>query len=526
MVVCALVFGACEADAKRRRGRSAKKKSGGPPVVVVLPFEGLGKQGAALGKSLSLELELVDGIKVDRGTKLKRDIKNKKANAFERKTLQKLMKKRKTAIVLRGVAGWTTEGDEVVWLVGYGSDGRPRFFEPFIRTKDTDALAQQMGGALDRKLAKFDRRKVVTVSFPDKPKDQPKGDADLFVDEKSLDKDKQRASKDDDKKKGKKKSRALAEIRAEKADDDKKLDDDSPQTADEEEKKKRLQLSDEDKNREQRLAKDDQEEGAAAGDDEPDLSHLIAVSGGLGGGAWIRQFSAQNPVQSEPLYFFFPAGAHLRVSFWPIEWVGVDVDANAHGVALFHDSPDLQVDSPVLGLRSQVGLALKARYILHLGSFGIGGGVRLTGRYLGQFVPEQRANDGDLFTLFPQYHFYGAGLGAELFVSVVVFGNRIEIEPRLDIIPAAQMLEFPDWPGKSSLTVGAHAQNVVRAEIFYGVFGEFTTWATATGTNWFGGAGTRRGRLTDPISGRRGYVTGGLAVNVDTGAQLGLGWMW
>lgn len=514
------MLGAFDADARRRRRRSKKRRSG-PPVVVVLPFEGLGKQGRALGKSLSLELELVDGIKVSRGKRLKRDIRKKKSKAFNKRTLKKLMKKRRTSIVLRGVAGWTTDGDEVVWLVGYGSDGRPRFFEPFARIKDSDALAQQMGGALDRKLPKFDRLQVVEVSFPEEPKDEPKSDADLFVDDNGLEEEKKNKAArkvvggDDDGKAQKQQLSGSDEGRGE-------LDDDSP-----EEEARKLELSEEDKNREQRLAKEgDEDKDDKADDDEPDLSHLIAVSGGIGGGAWIRQFAAQNPVQSEPAYFFFPAGAHARVSFWPIEWVGVDVDANVHGVALFHNSPDLQIDSPVLALRSQAGLALKARYILHLGSFGIGGGVRLAGRYLGQFVPEQRASDGDLFTLFPQYHFYGAGLGAELFISFIVLGNRIEIEPRLDVIPAAQMLEFPDWPGKSSLTIGAHAQNTIRAEIFYGVFAEVTTWATGTGTNWFGGAGTRRGRLTDPVSGRRGYITGGLSMNVDTGAQLGLGWMW
>jgi hypothetical protein len=524
MVVCALVFGAFEADAKRRRGRRSKKKASGPPVVVVLPFEGLGRQGKALGKSLSLELELVDGIKVSGGKKLKRDITKKKGKAFGRKTLKKLMKKRKTSVLLRGVAGWSIDGDEVIWLVGYGADGRPRFFEPFERTKDTDAIAQRMGGALEGKLATFNRLKVVKVTFPPEPKDEVKSDDQLFVDEDAIDREKA-AAKERDKKK--RKNKALAEIRG--GDDEqrsgRKLDDDTPEEA-ERARKRKLDLSEEDKNREQRLAKDEDDADADGGDEAPDLSHLIAVSGGLGGGAWLRQFSGQNPIQSEPLYFFFPAGAHLRVSFWPIEWVGVDVDANAHGVALFHDSPDLQVASPVVALRSQAGFALKARYILHLGSFGIGGGLRLTGRYLGQFVPEQRAEDGDLFTLFPQYHFYGAGLGAEVFVSAIVFGRRIEIEPRLDIIPAAQMLEFPDWPGKSSLTVGAHAQTTIRAEIFYGVFGELTTWATGTGTNWFGGAGTRRGRLTDPVSGRRQFITGGISMNVDAGAQLGLGWMW
>lgn len=272
---------------------------------------------------------------------------------------------------------------------------------------------------------------------------------------------------------------------------------------------------------------------------------------------WLYHFLANEKVQGEgyPFYKFFPSGG-LRISFWPIEWVGVDADVRG-GLVRFSANTGVSVEGglPFRGLpigldgngreqflsfKGAAGVAAKARYILHLGNLGVGGGMRLGYRYHAHYAADQYFLDNDRITLIPSYQWHNVALGPELFFSAILFGRRLEVEPKLDLMPVTVYIEGPDWPGRRSLTVGANLSAAARMEIFYGAFVEvygystlgYAQWGSLCQYPWVacnggeGEAGTRRGRLIDPQTGQREFIQGGTVVNLDGGLQVALGWMW
>jgi len=284
--------------------------------------------------------------------------------------------------------------------------------------------------------------------------------------------------------------------------------------------------TDRDKKRDRASMADVVDDEKPAGD-EPDLSHVVSVAVGAGGASWFYDFAANKPIQSNQfLAPIFPAGT-LRIDLWPIEWVGVDVDAHLQAVRFNVDDPSAPIQPQTFfAYRYGASAAAKGRYILHLGNVGVGAGGRVGYRLLGAFADKQtHADDGDFFTVVPGYMFHTIFVGAELYAAVVFFERRLEFEWRLDGLPLTRYEEYPDNPGAESLAFGWATTANVRMEIFYGAFAElyfFHSGAIVT----FDGVGNRRGALLDATSGQRELIQGGRVTTIDGTAGLALGWMW
>jgi hypothetical protein len=264
------------------------------------------------------------------------------------------------------------------------------------------------------------------------------------------------------------------------------------------------------------------------GDAEPTkLSHLFSLSLGGGAATWVYSFAANKPGQEFTLPpSVFPA-ATLRADLWPIEWVGVDVDAHIQGVSFNIEDPTNTVrPTEFISWRYGASAAAKGRYILHLGNFGVGAGGRVGYRLLGVYTENQTHTvDGDFFTLVPGYMFHTIFFGAELYGAVVFLDRRLELEFKIDGLPLTRYEEYPDNPGAQSVAVGWATTSTARMEIFYGTFAELYLFHSG-GIAFFDGVGTRRSGVIDSTTGKRELIEGGRVTTIDATMGLSVGWMW
>jgi hypothetical protein len=117
--------------------------------------------------------------------------------------------------------------------------------------------------------------------------------------------------------------------------------------------------------------------------------------------------------------------------------------------------------------------ALKARYVLSGGLPGLGFGARLGYRYWGGTTETQTADPGGAqVTVVPGFAFHALAAGAEVDIPITIAERLLEIELRIDALPATYYEETPDNPGQSSLALGWAGSLIGRYRVFGGLFVE------------------------------------------------------
>lgn len=579
-------------------------------TVVVLPFDAGGALKYDLPDALELELELVETVIVKPNKRVWAELRKQSDKRFDAKTLKRVCKRRSCDILVRGVEGWTPDGEPALHIVAYARNGTARHWSMHDTTDTVDELAREITSALESSFRRWGKLKRVKVRFPDDPgyrDDEPITDDDLFVESASKKSKKKRAPVavpedeplvlDDlfsvDRKqsnRSKKKKRRMArslepeeetnlgertESRSTRDDDampagedERGFFDDSDNMPISEERERRSRRRDDEdrfddeddrydrgetyrderrenrsrrKRRERRSRRDDpyddnaydrkkrmdldgDEDGSATSDVK--LSHLFSVSGGLDLGSWYYAFDGNRPEQSTGFWIPVFPGARVQGTLWPIEWVGIDVDARA----MIVNFETANADAPIYPQQFNAyqiggGGALNGRYILDLGQLGVGGGGRIGYRYLGLIVePQKHTGDNLPYTIVPGYHFHALSVGAHLFGAVRFLDRRLEVEVDADLLPATTYSEEPDNPGSGQLAFGWNVEGKVRMDLFKGVFLEGSLY-TAGLYNTFTGTGDRLSGEYD-ADGNRVLVQGGTVLNGAGGAAVSLGYFF
>jgi hypothetical protein len=258
-------------------------------------------------------------------------------------------------------------------------------------------------------------------------------------------------------------------------------------------------------------------------------SHFIAVSGAFDGATWLYAFDGNAGLSMPQVRANFYPGFSVRGDIWPLPFLGFDVHGALSAVQFeIKNGADLQIaPEKFVSYQTNAGLSARGRYTFRLGDDGvlrvIGVGGRLGYRFFGSSVETQTVSGGPILTVVPGFALHGLAVGPELYVPLFVADRRIEIELKLDGMPATFYNESPDNPGQSSLAFGYHAELLVRADLFGGFF--FEAAARSTGANIaFEGQGDRV--TVDPTQAALVPLQGGQATNLTAGFSVGLGFFY
>lgn len=529
-----LVSTAPEAHARRR----AKPTRDGPYSIAVAPFDGEGAGGRTISEAMELELELIETVLVKGDRWLRSDLRRAGKAGWEPSALRRIMKKRKVDILVRG----RRAGDRLEVVV-FGNDGQPRFAELFALPKNPDASARKIVEAMQPTLLRWPRGKVVELPSSSrgvlvrerqrKPEPAPAvSEEELFVDFEGDD--------GDDDVRGSQREPAEGggawdnDVRTD-PDDAAVNEPDRPRSASERaaENRRRLLLDDEKEPDDRRplLGGDSDRtrpEVTMADVEDSDGKrappfHWIAVSAGGVVNAWYYEFVAAKDAEDDLSRFFTTYGGGARVSFWPLEYVGLDVMA---AVTTFHVQaeglPVRPTELDVLGISA--GASARARYPFKLGSFAFAPGVRAGYRYWGSTVePQTNTEDDRAFTLIPGWQMHALSVGAELDASFVIDQWRFEAELHAEPLPLVRYEETPDNPAVYSRPLGGSATLLLRIPIYAPVYVEVSGSTTALFVTWEGGPGTRLSQTRTDGSNNRLRVDGGESLNAQFGGGLALG---
>lgn len=533
--------------------------------LVVLPFEATGAKQYELPDAIELELELVDSVIVKSNKRVWAALRKRKDARFAPKTIRQVCKRRDCDILIRGVEGWSKDGNEALHIVAYARDGTARYWSIHDRDDNVDALAAEVAKKLAKALRRWSRLKPIKVVFPDAPgyRDaEPISDEDLFVEvapkrkaekrvERKLPEEEPLALDDlfavdrPPKKRDPSKRRRIAGTagpsRSEKTEKKREAErrEKKRRKRDEADARRRREQGDsyddgrdskEDEGHQRRKERkrmaEPEEEDDSERETDPRLSHLVLVGAGVDIGTWYYAFQANRPDQDAG--FWNPAFPGLRVhgSLWPIEWVGVDVDARAMWVPFETEDPTAPIVPKKFSVyQISAGGALNGRYIMHLGAFGLGAGGRIGYRYLGALVePQTHSGDSLLYTVVPGYHFHALSVGGHFFASAIFLERRLEIEVDADLLPATTYSETPDNPGSGQLAFGWNVEGKIRFDLIYGIFAEGSIYTAGLYNSYMGTGDRLSGNYGD--DGTRTLVQGGNVWNAAGGASLGVGFFW
>ncbi|HEY1098171.1 MAG TPA: hypothetical protein VGF99_04555 [Myxococcota bacterium] len=511
-----------------------KKKSKAPPApaepldIAVLPFDALrGRDARAAREALELELELLEGVRVQDSGALGAEL-DKAKDPLAAATIKAAMARRSVEVLVA-----TPPGYERPIVVGYGADGRPRVIKELPRGASADQLAATALLAL--KPAFDGWRELPPLALPGKnnASRSPEGSTVVVADD------------DDDVLVPETGGRTKKPTRSLDDDDDVLVDDPPPKP-----KKPAKTPSiddatgdDDDAERQRRRALDDSEEENLDGgrrrtideiDEDRDnravvkSTHTFLIAGAFNSAAWSYTFDGDNNLEPDPVDAGLYPGARLHLDLWPTEWLGFDASASLSFLRFqINSSPTITV-SPSRFDSQQIiaGGAAKVRWVARFADDGplrlIGLGGRLGYRYWQGTAETQRVQGSQsILTVVPGFTLHSLSLGPELYLPIFVLDRRFEFELKADTLPLTRYAESPDNPGKNSLAFGYHAEAELRLELLSGVFLELGGTSTGLTVN-FEGQGDR---VTVQGASDLVPLLGGRALNATIGFNVGLGFM-
>lgn len=537
---CALLF-AGAADAKKKQ-----RKRASPLNVVVLPFVGKNAGGGDVKEAIELELELVEVVQVSASDSLEADVRKGGRRAFDASTLGATLAKRGVDVLIKGERGLGEKNPDALLVIAYGKDGQPRFFKELSLGNEPDAAAATIVDSLRPTLEAWKSARPVRLPIDDAKEistDDVLVDDDLAGDKpKSGGRLLARSGGDDDDDKGsvlddplpppKKEERASSSSKKKSPLDfnDEPVDRSPAKSSSSKKKRSRL---DEDAE-ETRVARseigedgrrrtiDDVEDELDAEEDGKNnkkLAHTFALSAAFDGGTWHYQFDGAGIGDTTVDAPFYPGGSVL-IDAWPISWLGVDAEVGASFVPFkINGGPIVVSPTEFTSVQLRGGGTSKIRYTL---KNGIGLGGRVGYRYFGATVDAQTVNNGaDNLTVVPGYQLHALSVGAEIFVPILIGGNRLEIDVRADGLPATFYAEQPDNPGRTSLAFGWYAQVAARYDLAGGVFFEARGQSTGTSVA-YADQGERKAFVGNTLQ----QLQGGSVLNLTAGFSVGLGFMF
>lgn len=245
-------------------------------------------------------------------------------------------------------------------------------------------------------------------------------------------------------------------------------------------------------------------------------------AGGVGGG-WYYEFAAAKDPADDFTHMLWDYGGTARVSFWPLEYVGLDATVGARTFSVNAEGlPVRPSQLRVIGLNAAA--SARARYPFKLGTFAFAPGVRAGYRYWGSTVdPQTHVDDERAFTLIPGWQLHAVSVGAELFASYVVDKWRFEAELHLEPLPLVRYEETPDNPAVYARPLGGNGTLILRIPVYAPVFIELHGSTTLAFVTWEGGPGTRLSQNRKDGAGNRLRVDGGETLNLQFGGGLSVG---
>lgn len=524
----ALAFSA-DAHAKKR-----KKKRASPLNVVVVPFVGKGTGGSDVKEAIELELELVEIVQVSASDTLEGDLRKAGKRAFEAALLSSSLSRRGVDVLIRGERGPGEKNPDALLVVAYGRDGQPRFFKELMLGSEPDAAAATIVDALRPILEGWKSARPIRLPFTGAEDEK----LDVLVDEDESPRviGKKRGDDDapsratpvrdvlEDEPAPPKKSEPAKVTRNKSPldfneDDDKpqrrsRLDDDAPADA----VSPRGEIGSDGRRRSIADLEDDELPEPA---NDVKLRHTFALSGAFDGGTWRYSFDGAGVGDTEVAATFYPGGSAL-VDVWPMSWLGADAEVAFAAVPFKINGGGITVTpGEFLSIQTRIGGAIKLRYTL---KNGIGLGGRLGYRYLGASVEAQTVeNEGQTknLTVVPGYTLHAAAVGAEIFMPILIGGNRLEVDLRADGLPATYYAEQPDNPGRQSLAFGWAVSLATRYDLVSGFFLEARGQSTGTTVTY-----TEEGERNAFVGNQLQKLQGGSVLNLTAGFSVGVGFMF
>ena len=516
------------ADTAHARKKSKRRSQTRQLSVVVLPAEGMSPKAATeLKEALELELELVDSARVEASDLVQEDLAGVGRREMDSQALSRILQKRRVDVLIR--AEKTGSGVQVQAL---GSDGKPRLIRD-LQGSGTDEIVRKATSALKPALKQWGGLKPIKTEDSEdeevavRPSRRVGADVDnssLFVDEEDLvgTGKKPKAAGQGDKPKREDPAR---EARA-----DARNGRDVVDGGKDDERTRRSLQGDEGESRSAHGSIDDTDEAPSPA---VKSTHLLAVSAGFDGSTWQYRFDGLDGVAGNKQTVgatFFP-GVAVHADVWPLDWLGVDVAGTASFVRFLISGGGNLLIKPdqFTSLHLNIGAAAKARYLLQLGGDGaliplVGIGGRIGYRYWSADVePQVIADTGDALTLVPGFTLHALTIGPEVYLPVAIGGHRLELEARLDILPATFYSESPDNPGATSLAFGYAGELLTRMDLFYGLFAEASVKSTGLLVT-FEGAGNRSVMNRD--TGALNKLQGGEAINITAGFSASVGFFF
>jgi hypothetical protein len=514
MVVVALVLlGASSAEARRKTRPTPKKVE--PIDVAVLPFDVLrGNEARAASEALELELELVEGVRVQDAGAVSAELQAAK-DPLDAATVKRAMVRRGLEALVSAPAGF-----ERPWLVVFGADGKPRILKELPRGADADQLAATALAAIKPAVAGFAKLKAqklpargngvalrdVVVDDDDDEDDGSAPTTQSGADDNDADarrRDKRRTAGLDDEGGDARRRRTALDG----GDDDRLTDADGP----------RRTLADVD-------------DASRSGSGPVKETHLLALSGTFDGAGWRYDFAGNDNVQPAPVTAGFHPGGAVRADLWPLPFVGIDASGAISTVQFkIADNENLSVTpNRFVSVHTNAGVSARGRYLLRLSDDGVvrvvGVGARMGYRFWNATAETQRIVGANrVLTVVPGFTMHALTVGPEVYVPLFVLDRRFEVELKLDTMPLTRYEEAPDNPGRNSLAFGYHAELLTRFDLFGGFFVELVGKSTGATIN-FEGEGDRITVLPENSE----FVTlkGGRSLNVVGGFSVGVGFMY
>lgn len=513
-MVLGLLLGAAPAEARRKQSATPKKVE--PVDVAVLPFEVLrGDQARAASEALELELELVDGVRVQDAGGAFADLQAAK-DPFDPATVKRAMNRRGLEALVTAPAGL-----ERPWLVVFGADGKPRILKELPRGADAEQMAATALAAIKPAVPGFAKLKPqklpargngvglrdVIVGGED-DEDGPVGTGRGT-----------RSGDGDDDASRRRDKRRTAGLDGDAGDDARRRD--ALDGGDDE----RLGTGDGPR---RTLADVDDANRSAGGPVKE--THLLALSGTFDGAGWRYAFEGNDNVQPAPVTAGFHPGGAVRADLWPLPFLGVDASGAISTVQFkIADSPNLAVaPNRFVSIHTNAGVSARGRFLLRLSDDGtlrtIGIGARLGYRYWSASYETQRIVGANrVLTVVPGFTMHALTAGPEIYVPIFVLDRRFELELKIDTMPLTRYEEAPDNPGRNSLAFGYHAELLTRFDLFGGFFVELAGKSTGATIN-FDGEGDRVTVL--PANSELVTLKGGRSLNLVGGFSVGVGFMY
>ena len=497
------------AEAKRRKAVAPANE---PLDVVVLPFVVLrGNDANAAREALELELELVDGIRVQDGGAIAADLEAAK-DPLAPAAIKAAMARRSVEVLVTAPTGFPRP-----LIVVFGADGKPRVLKELPRGAGPEQTAATALAVLKPALDAWGTLKPQKL-----PARATAGSAANGVDLGPDGDD----DGDDASRRGDATSPAARGTKQPKSTTALDDDDDDAAAA----RRSAIDTNDGSLDAGPRRTLSDVEKQRGGGGGPIKTGHLLAVSGTFDGAGWHYDFKGNDNVQPGAVGAGFHPGGSIRADVWPVEFFGVDASASLSAIQFQINSVENLVVTPkrFTSFHTNAGVSGRGRYLLRLSDDGVvrvvGLGVRVGYRFWQGTVETQRITANNrILTVVPGFSVHALTVGAELDLPLFLLNRRVDIELKVDTMPVTRYAEAPDNPGKNSLAFGYHAELLTRVDVLGGFFVELAGKSTGATLN-FEGEGDRvtvGGNTGDLLT-----LQGGRSVNVAAGFSVGVGFMF